>query len=163
MPSRLLGGTSSTLLNRSMPKTLCRDRAEAHTAGVSKELAEREECLGKLLDAARAEAASVAEAHEAEVANLQQALELRVTTLRADVSDWQVHMLTDLALVHVIANAAMLAATLDAGRRLERRLRRRSWQLLRKGRGRSWRRRMRSCRLPRCDSSLSLQGMDAHS
>ncbi|EIE23471.1 hypothetical protein COCSUDRAFT_41711 [Coccomyxa subellipsoidea C-169] len=67
-----------------------RDKAEAHTAGVSKELAEREECLGNLLRAARAEAAAASEEHQADIAELRHTLELRVATVRADVADWQV-------------------------------------------------------------------------
>jgi hypothetical protein len=69
---------------------VCRDKAEAHTAGVSKELAEREECLGNLLEAARAEAAAATAAHETDLAELRQSLELRMATVRADVADWQV-------------------------------------------------------------------------
>lgn len=69
---------------------MSRDKAEAHTAGVSKELAEREECLGNLLRAARAEAAAASEEHQADIAELRHTLELRVATVRADVADWQV-------------------------------------------------------------------------
>ncbi|CAL8472196.1 g11738 [Coccomyxa elongata] len=66
-----------------------REKADAHTAAVSKELAEREQCLRAQLEAAQTEAAAANEAHEAEVAELRQTLELRVATIRADVADWQ--------------------------------------------------------------------------
>lgn len=71
-------------------KIQCREKADLHTAGVSQELAEREQCLRAQLEAAQTDAAAATHAHEAEVAELQQTLELRLATLRADVADWQV-------------------------------------------------------------------------
>lgn len=78
----------------------CREKADAHTAGVSKELAEREQCLRAQLEAAQTEAAAANEAHEAEVAELRQTLELRVATIRADVADWQVRAVYTPACTH---------------------------------------------------------------
>jgi hypothetical protein len=80
-----------------------REKAEAHTAGVSRELAEREECLGAQLDATRARAAAAADAHAAELAGLRQELELRTAALRADLSEWQVRWRRAMCVNHALS------------------------------------------------------------
>ena len=69
---------------------LHREVAEAHTAGVSKELGEREACLGQQLDAARAEAEAAAVEQAAEAEHLRGQLELRLLSLQDGAASWQV-------------------------------------------------------------------------
>ena len=70
--------------------SLCRDAAQAHCEGVSRELAEREAHLEEQLQGARAEASTVAEAQMAAAAQAQERLEGHLAVLRATAADWQV-------------------------------------------------------------------------
>lgn len=69
---------------------LCRDAAQAHCEGASRELAEREAHLEEQLQGARAEASALAEAQVAAASQAQERLEGHLAVLRATAADWQV-------------------------------------------------------------------------
>ena len=71
-------------------RVLCRDAAQAHCEGVSRELAEREAHLEEQLQGAHAEASASAEAQMAAASQAQERLEGHLAVLRATAADWQV-------------------------------------------------------------------------
>ena len=69
---------------------MCRDAAQAHCEGVSRELAEREAHLEEQLQGVRAQASAHAQAQMAAHAQAQERLEAHLAVLRATAADWQV-------------------------------------------------------------------------
>ena len=67
-----------------------RQRAEADILGVSRELAEREECLGRQLEEAHTAAQQASQMQAAQAAEAQEGLEQCLASVSASMADWQV-------------------------------------------------------------------------
>lgn len=80
----------------SLSSVACRDAAQAHCEGVSRELQEREAHLGEQLQGARSEASQAAVAQMAAAAQAREQLEGHLAFLRATSADWQVRAASSL-------------------------------------------------------------------